>query len=120
MLVNCDTGLEENLLKELKGIREVTEAYVVYGVYDIILKIEGDDMSQVKEAVAWRIRRYYAERQLLECSICSRILASSDQATLLRTLEGYPRETLTHVVVHFRTAWYSRGNLRSTLTLIAT
>lgn len=57
VLINTDMGTEEDVLKDLKGIPYVTEAYMIYGVYDIIAKLEADSLEKVKDAVSSRIRR---------------------------------------------------------------
>ncbi|GBC74789.1 hypothetical protein HRbin06_00096 [archaeon HR06] len=65
VLINADLGAEEELVRELKAIENVKEVYVVYGVYDIIVKIEADSMDKVKETVTWRIRRLEKVRSTL-------------------------------------------------------
>ena len=41
------------------------EVYVVYGVYDIVAKIEADTMEKVKETITWKIRRLEKVRSTL-------------------------------------------------------
>lgn len=65
VLINADLGAEEQLVKELKGIENVREVYVVYGVYDIVAKIQGDTMEKVKETITWKIRRLEKVRSTL-------------------------------------------------------
>jgi DNA-binding Lrp family transcriptional regulator len=65
VLINADLGAEENLVKELKGIEFVKEVYVVYGVYDIVAKVESDTMEKVKETITWKIRRLDRVRSTL-------------------------------------------------------
>jgi DNA-binding Lrp family transcriptional regulator len=43
--VNADLGAEEDLLKKLREIPNVKEVYVVYGVYDIVARVEADTME---------------------------------------------------------------------------
>ncbi len=56
VLINVESGSEDNVLKELKGIKGVEEAYFSYGVYDIITKIEAGTMEQLKELVTRQVR----------------------------------------------------------------
>jgi DNA-binding Lrp family transcriptional regulator len=56
VLLNVETGSEENVLKELKNLGVVEEAYVSYGVYDLVLKIKADTMEDLKDAVTHKIR----------------------------------------------------------------
>ncbi|MCP8317118.1 MAG: Lrp/AsnC ligand binding domain-containing protein [archaeon] len=65
VLINVELGAEEELVKGLKKIENVREVYVVYGVYDIIAKIEADSMEKVKETVTWKIRRLDKVRSTL-------------------------------------------------------
>lgn len=65
MLINADLGAEEELVSELKKITNVTEVYVVYGVYDLIAKVEADTMEKVKETITWHIRRLEKVRSTL-------------------------------------------------------
>jgi len=44
-------GFEDDILKVLKAIPGVREAFKVYGVYDIILKVEADTMDKIKEMI---------------------------------------------------------------------
>jgi len=65
VLINADLGAEEELVSELKKITNVTEVYVVYGVYDLIAKVEADTMEKVKETITWHIRRLEKVRSTL-------------------------------------------------------
>jgi DNA-binding Lrp family transcriptional regulator len=65
VLINADLGAEEELVAELKKITNVTEVYVVYGVYDLISKVEADTMEKVKETITWHIRRLEKVRSTL-------------------------------------------------------
>jgi len=65
VLINADLGAEEQLVKELKGIEFVKEVYVVYGVYDIVAKVESESMDKVKETITWKIRRLDRVRSTL-------------------------------------------------------
>jgi DNA-binding Lrp family transcriptional regulator len=37
-------------------LEEVKEVFRVYGVYDIIAKVESDTMDKVKETITWKLR----------------------------------------------------------------
>ena len=55
VLINCEIGAEEEILKELNKVPNVKEAYIVYGLYDIVAKIEAESMNKLKEVISWRI-----------------------------------------------------------------
>ncbi len=56
VLINVETGKEESVLKDLKNLAEVEEAYVSYGVYDLLVKVCADTMKELKDSVVHEIR----------------------------------------------------------------
>jgi len=56
LLINVESGFEDNVLKQLKTFRGVEEAYYSYGVYDIITKIKAETMEQLKDMVTKKVR----------------------------------------------------------------
>lgn len=65
VLINTEIGSESEVLKELKKVEGVEEAHAVYGVYDIIAKIQAETMEKLKETVTWRVRRLDKVRSTL-------------------------------------------------------
>jgi DNA-binding Lrp family transcriptional regulator len=65
VLINAEIGSEDEVLQELRKIGNVKESYVVYGVYDIVAKVEADSMDKLKEIVTWKIRRLDKVRSTL-------------------------------------------------------
>jgi len=65
VLINTEIGSESDVLKVLKKVDGVVEAYSVYGVYDVIAKIKADSMDKLKEMVTWNIRRLDKVRSTL-------------------------------------------------------
>jgi len=65
VLINAEIGSEEEVLKELKKVEGVVEAYVVYGVYDVVAKIKADTMDKLKDVVTWHVRRLNKVRSTL-------------------------------------------------------
>ncbi|QOJ78142.1 Lrp/AsnC ligand binding domain-containing protein [Infirmifilum lucidum] len=65
VLINCDIGKERAVLEELKKVPGVIEANLLYGVYDIIVKIVGKDDKEVREVVLTRIRMLPGVRRTL-------------------------------------------------------
>ncbi len=57
LLLIVEIGTEEEVMKSLKSIEDVKEARMVYGAYDIIVRVETVDMEELKNLVSWRIRR---------------------------------------------------------------
>lgn len=65
VLVSTEADAMEDVLGALKSVEEVKEAYSVYGVYDIIVKIEADSMLKLNNAVSYKIRRISKVRSTL-------------------------------------------------------
>ncbi len=57
LLLNVETGTEEEVMNNLKPLQEVKEARMVYGVYDIVVQVEAETMEELKNIVSWTIRR---------------------------------------------------------------
>ena len=57
LLLNVETGTEEEVIKSLRDIQAVKEARMVYGVYDVVAKVKADTMDKLKEVVTWKLRR---------------------------------------------------------------
>jgi len=49
VVLNSEIGFERDILEVLKEIPEVREASRVYGVYDIIIRVEADTVEDLKE-----------------------------------------------------------------------
>ncbi|MGA2785484.1 MAG: Lrp/AsnC ligand binding domain-containing protein [Candidatus Bathyarchaeia archaeon] len=65
VLINTEIGSEDEVVSELRKIGNVKESYTVYGVYDIVAKVEADSMDKLKEIVTWKIRRLDKVRSTL-------------------------------------------------------
>ncbi|MCD6431520.1 Lrp/AsnC ligand binding domain-containing protein [Candidatus Bathyarchaeota archaeon] len=65
VLINTEIGSEADVLKDLKTVEGVAEAFAVYGVYDIIARVQAETMDKLKEIVTWRIRRLDKVRSTL-------------------------------------------------------
>lgn len=65
VLFNVESGSEDAVLKQLKSLNNVEEAYVSYGVYDLVVRIKADTMEQLKDAVTHKIRTIKQVRSTL-------------------------------------------------------
>ena len=57
VLVNAELGTEEDVIREIRKLSDVIEAHLVYGMYDIMVKVEGPSVEKVKETVNVKIRK---------------------------------------------------------------
>jgi DNA-binding Lrp family transcriptional regulator len=65
VLINCDLGSEEEIIREIKKLPDVVEVNGVYGVYDIIVKLQADSMDKLRETITWKVRRIDKVRSTL-------------------------------------------------------
>ncbi|MDH5451458.1 MAG: Lrp/AsnC ligand binding domain-containing protein [Candidatus Bathyarchaeota archaeon] len=65
VLINAEIGSEADVLKDLKKVEGVDEAFAVYGVYDIIARAKADTMDKLKEIITLHIRRVDRVRSTL-------------------------------------------------------
>jgi DNA-binding Lrp family transcriptional regulator len=56
VLINVESGSEDDVLRELRSIKGVEESFFSYGVYDVITKIKADTMETLKEMVSKQVR----------------------------------------------------------------
>ena len=69
VLINAELGREKALLKDLRAIENISEVYLVYGVYDIIVKVEAENMEKLKEILTFKIRRMKEVRSTLTMTV---------------------------------------------------
>ena len=56
-LIKVEPGLEKDVYKSLEKIPEVKEAYMVYGIFDIVAKIRAKDEDKLKGIIEGKIRK---------------------------------------------------------------
>jgi len=69
VLINAELGKEAEILRELRSMSDVKEAHFVYGVYDIIAKVEAESMEKLREIVTLKIRRVAEVRSTLTMTV---------------------------------------------------
>jgi DNA-binding Lrp family transcriptional regulator len=57
VLVNVEAGTDKEVLENIKKTPEVKQAYMVYGVYDVIVMLESDTLEKLREMVTKKIRQ---------------------------------------------------------------
>ena len=57
VLINAELGNEEQVLAAIKEIEEIVEANLVYGVYDVIMKITAETLGDLKDVISYKVRR---------------------------------------------------------------
>ena len=57
VLVNCTSGSEENIIREIAELDEVKEVRGTYGVHDILVKVKSDTTESLNRTITRKIRR---------------------------------------------------------------
>ena len=65
VLINCELGSEEVVISELKSIDGVKEVHGTFGAYDILAKVESDQVEKLRETITWKIRKISKIRSTL-------------------------------------------------------
>ncbi len=55
VLITCDSGFEPSFIAELKTINLVKEVNRVWGSYDILVKLEGENFNDLKNIITSKI-----------------------------------------------------------------
>lgn len=57
LLLNCDAGHDQELVDSIRRVPGVTEASVVVGSYDVIVRVSADTTAEAKDVINWQIKR---------------------------------------------------------------
>jgi DNA-binding Lrp family transcriptional regulator len=57
VLLNTELGQEASIIEAINDIEEIKSTRILYGIYDLIIEMEADNMDKVKEIVFNKIRR---------------------------------------------------------------
>ena len=65
ILINCELGSEESIIRQLKSINGIIEVHGTFGAYDILAKIESDTVDVLRDIITWKIRKVERIRSTL-------------------------------------------------------
>jgi len=65
VMISSEVGQEHQVISELQAVPEVKESYLVFGVYDIIARVEAESMQHLKDVIGQRIRQLDSVRTTL-------------------------------------------------------
>ena len=57
VLIHCDLGAEEEIIKEIASVPEVKEVRGTYGIYDIFCRVQSDSKEILDRIITNKIRR---------------------------------------------------------------
>lgn len=69
VLIDTNVYSAKEVLQELKACKEVKEAFMVSGVYDIVAKVEGETINDLVDIINRRVRRLFQVRETLSMLI---------------------------------------------------
>jgi DNA-binding Lrp family transcriptional regulator len=69
VLVNAELGAEAELLNHLKAMEHVKYVYVLYGAYDLVVKVEAPDSETLKRTISNNIRQLKNVRSTLTMTV---------------------------------------------------
>ncbi|MQY61693.1 Lrp/AsnC family transcriptional regulator [archaeon] len=56
VLINTEPKHMESVVESLEKLDAVVEIFPVYGVYDVVAKIQAETMEKLKGIVTWKVR----------------------------------------------------------------
>ncbi len=69
VLINAELGAENELVNQLKSIENVKYVYVLYGAYDLVVKIEAPDSAILKKTISNNLRQLKNVRSTLTMTV---------------------------------------------------
>ncbi len=64
LMVLADTGKEYEIVQKMRESQDVVEAYIVYGAWDVICKIETESMAKLNSIVLELRRVPFVKRSM--------------------------------------------------------
>jgi DNA-binding Lrp family transcriptional regulator len=71
ILIGCELGAEDEIVKKLKHFDKVMDARVVYGDYDIVVEAEAETETQMDNLIAKKIRKLEKVRSTMTLGVVS-------------------------------------------------
>ena len=65
VLISCDLGFDVEIIDEIKQLGDVKEVRGVFGVYDILVKLESANVENLRDIITWKIRKLKRVRSTL-------------------------------------------------------
>ncbi|MCK4438222.1 Lrp/AsnC ligand binding domain-containing protein [Candidatus Bathyarchaeota archaeon] len=56
VMISTELGSEEQVVKALETLPQIKETYIVYGIYDVITRVEFADKQELNEIIIRKIR----------------------------------------------------------------
>jgi DNA-binding Lrp family transcriptional regulator len=69
VLVNTHVGQETQVLEKIKNLHEVEEAHALWGVYDLLVKVNANSIDKLKETIKSGLKQISGVSNLLTLMI---------------------------------------------------
>jgi DNA-binding Lrp family transcriptional regulator len=56
VLINSELGSEEEIIKEIRTLKDVTEVRGTFGAYDILVKLHSESSTTLRDYITSKIR----------------------------------------------------------------
>jgi DNA-binding Lrp family transcriptional regulator len=57
VLINCELGSEASVIEQIKPLKDVTEIRGTFGAYDIIVRLQSESVTTLREYITHKIRK---------------------------------------------------------------
>ena len=71
VLINCTLGKEEEVITDITDMNGVSAINGVFGAYDILTKVSGDDPTDMRDIITEKIRKIKHVRSTLALIVIS-------------------------------------------------
>ena len=73
LLINIEEGTESKTLESFKAFPEIVEANNIYGLFNIIARIDTGTIKELKDAISYKINRLEMVKSILSLKILDTI-----------------------------------------------
>ncbi len=57
VLISVEPGMEREVFKEIIRIKDMVDVHLLFGEYDLIARVEGEDYAHIGEVIINQIRK---------------------------------------------------------------
>ncbi len=65
ILIKIELGAEQNVIEQLEKIEQVGKIDRTFGDYDMVVKIESENIEKIRDTISWKIKQLDKVRSTL-------------------------------------------------------
>ena len=65
VLIKSDLGAEQKVIEELEKLEQVSHVERTFGDYDMVVKMESEQIEKIRETISWNIKKLDKVRSTL-------------------------------------------------------